>query len=525
MFLIGYEQIECDADRIERNQLFRIGESVCFVWCTCFAKGSFQYKTIRVNMERILQPFPPDDNMGQPMEEVVAEMTAAERTVSSQPAVVRRRPWGTRRRTRSTGSLPFTWYQKASDDSSSSVGGDWGHRDKKVSSLHQSDSDDVSGIQTSGALFNLQSRHLQRQLAGNMESDSVNENFSPIRPNTRRYFTKRKFKRMAVDVEMASTSRPNIVLPCVGPPGSIAGKKKRVLRHNTNCENRFCGNTQLMSGASGKRKRSSHHHHHHHHYRSGGGAKLESDSPRVLTLQRLTIRDEPPPAVGAVAMETAAPAPANAAPPSNSSLSSSESDTGIFTNDEGREGDDEQSDWFGESGAAGGGGGGGVGGGRGLWEDSDKLFDMELPTFQALLTGNLDLDHPAATDADSRVRALKDRLGRGHREIRGGRRRVRSEKPGFSVLTSANEKLSKFLQDPAQSELSNTMRVEHVSLGRLSTLGDFKRRRKTPPCGSLFNGTEAGVNCDNNPSSSITAIPPATTIIPDVLSTFDNRSS
>ncbi|XP_039294082.1 G patch domain-containing protein 2 isoform X4 [Nilaparvata lugens] len=523
-------------------------------------------------MERVLKPFPPDDNMGQQMEEAVDEMTTTDAPVTSQPAVVRRRPWGTRRRTRSTGSLPFTWYQKASDDSSSSVGGDWAaNREKIISSLHQSDSDDVSGVQTSGALFNLQSRHLQRQLAGNMESDSVNENFSPIRPNTRR---KRKFKRMAVDVEMASTSRPNIVLPCVGPPGSIAGKKKRVLRHNTNCENRFCGNTQILSGASGKRKRSSHHHHHHHHhhhqhhhhhYRSGAGTKtdttsLAADSPRALGLQRLSIRDEVSPSP-LVAMETAAaPAPAPA-PPSNSSLSSSESDTGIFTNDEGREGDDEQSDWFG--GGESGGGGGAAGGSRSLWEDSDRDEDME-PSFQALLTGNIDL---ADNHTWQRVRMLNERLGRGHREIRGGRRRVRSEKPGFSVLTSANEKLSKFLQDPAQSELrlhpmqkterdqlsylaelyslnmklsesshkgftcpiltktSNTMRVEHVSLGRLNTLGDFKRRRKTPPCGSLFNGSEAGGTCDNSASSSIAAVPQATTIMPDLLSSFDNRSS
>lgn len=41
----------------------------------------------------------------------------------------------------------------------------------------------------------------------------------------------------------------------------------------------------------------------------------------------------------------------------------------------------------------------------------------------------------------------------GDREIRGGLRRVRSTKPSFSVLTSANEKVSRFLRDPAQSEL------------------------------------------------------------------------
>lgn len=57
--------------------------------------------------------------------------------------------------------------------------------------------------------------------------------------------------------------------------------------------------------------------------------------PRVLGLHRLTLKEDfqPPnndPSTNA--MDLATPAP------SSSSLSSSESDTGIFTNDEGREG-------------------------------------------------------------------------------------------------------------------------------------------------------------------------------------------
>lgn len=41
-------------------------------------------------------------------------------------------------------------------------------------------------------------------------------------------------------------------------------------------------------------------------------------------------------------------------------------------------GDDEQSDWFGEAVGA-----------KGWWADSDRDEDME-PTFQAILTGNLE---------------------------------------------------------------------------------------------------------------------------------------
>ncbi|XP_026481884.1 uncharacterized protein LOC113389050 [Ctenocephalides felis] len=39
------------------------------------------------------------------------------------------------------------------------------------------------------------------------------------------------------------------------------------------------------------------------------------------------------------------------------------------------------------------------------------------------------------------------------REIRAGCRRIREERPGFTVLTSANELLSRFLQDRHQTEL------------------------------------------------------------------------
>uniref|UniRef100_A0A1B6CD41 G patch domain-containing protein n=2 Tax=Clastoptera arizonana TaxID=38151 RepID=A0A1B6CD41_9HEMI len=410
---------------------------------------------------------------------------------------VRRRPWGSRRRTRSTGSIPFFWHPKLSDDSSSSIGGD----NKGISSMYQSDSDDVSGRQP--IMFNLQSRK-PSHLLGNLESDSVNENFSPIRPNTRR---KRKFKRMAVDVDMASTSSK--------PPMcfiTASGKKKRVLRHIPNCDSRFC---RGITGATcGKRKRSV----------RTDNRSMNVDPPQVFSspldsitpttaLHRLSIRDPQPHAT-----ETQAP--------SNSSLSSSESDTGIFTNDEGREGDDEQSDWFGEAGAV----GGASTGGKGWWEDSDRDEDME-PTFQALLTGSLD---QMSERAKRTYRMLTDRMGHGGREIRGGRRRVRTEKPGFSVLTSANEKLSRFLQDPAQSELrlhpmqkkereqlchladlyslnmslaepskkglncpvltktSNTMRVEHVSLAKFNTLGDFKRRRKATPSGHFSSPPELG---------------------------------
>ncbi|XP_014283126.1 G patch domain-containing protein 2-like isoform X1 [Halyomorpha halys] len=394
-------------------------------------------------MERVLKPFP-CGNVCLSMEPDSCEGES------------NKIPIGGRRRTRSTGSLPAYNWNKQSGESSSSVG-EWElSREIGMSSLHQSDSDDISGIQGKGSFFHLHSRP-KLCLFPSIESDSVNENFSPVRPTTRRsrglfkvLRRKRKLKRMALEMSASTSSRG---------PGYTSGKKKRIIRHAPNCENRYC------SGGinSGKRKRSS---------------RSITEPPRtVLALHRLSLRDD------------------STHPHSSSSLSSSESDTGIYTNDEGREGDDEQSDWVGD----------GASGGRGVWEDSDRGEPMEddLPQGYRLLAENL--------------------IGRSHgREIRGGRRRVRSDRASFSVLTSANEKLSRFLQDPEKSQLrlhpmreqerhqlghladlysldmqlsehnkgltcpiltktSNTVRGLPVAMTRFSCLGEIKRRRRTPP--------------------------------------------
>ncbi|CAG2063351.1 unnamed protein product [Timema podura] len=80
-------------------------------------------------------------------------------------------------------------HRTQSDDSSSSIGELMISRDKGMSSLHQSDSDDIAiagGIRHHLTPFSLRSRQVPH-LHGNFESDSFNENFSPIHPNTRRY--------------------------------------------------------------------------------------------------------------------------------------------------------------------------------------------------------------------------------------------------------------------------------------------------------------------------------------------------
>ncbi|XP_067011471.2 G patch domain-containing protein 2 isoform X3 [Anabrus simplex] len=403
-------------------------------------------------MERVFKAVPADLRIK--MEALVQDLTNALEE-SSRAATVRRR-WGLRRRAHSTGNLTLACHKTQSDDSSSSMGEPILSRDKGLSSLHQSDSDDIgstAGVHRHLAPFSLKARQVAH-LHGNFESDSFNENFSPVHPNTRR---KRKFKRMAVDPvepDNPSTSQSAVPIPLA------SSKKKRIIRHS-NCEN-----SEMMS---------------------------------------------------------------------SSSLSSSESDTGIYTNDEGREGDDEQSDWFGEP-------------GKSWWEDDSqdrsrtpiRLADEDTdredcdPAFQAILAASFEhLSEEAKQTYKARVQWLREGLS--GREIRAGRRRIRNEHPGFSIVTSANEKLSRFLQDPGQSELRlhpmkkqereqlcqlanlyslnmtndptsrgltcpvltktryitsrNTMRavrVEQLALGRFHArhhLSDFKRRRKTPPIG------------------------------------------
>uniref|UniRef100_A0A1L8DD99 Uncharacterized protein n=1 Tax=Nyssomyia neivai TaxID=330878 RepID=A0A1L8DD99_9DIPT len=143
--------------------------------------------------------------------------------------------WGLRRRTRSTGNLPSA--PQPTEDSSSSPADAPSKRHEfgATGDTFLSDSDDHSElkllIKTRGDV-------------GNFESDSLNENFSPARPNTRR---KRKFKRMAVEYETTPTTPGTSTVSPLFPLGAI---KKRVLRHA--CQENFRANLYFC----GKRKRS-----------------------------------------------------------------------------------------------------------------------------------------------------------------------------------------------------------------------------------------------------------------------------
>uniref|UniRef100_A0A6B2ECC8 Uncharacterized protein n=1 Tax=Phlebotomus kandelakii TaxID=1109342 RepID=A0A6B2ECC8_9DIPT len=476
--------------------------------------------------------------------------------------------WGLRRRTRSTGNLPSA--PQPTEDSSSSPADVPTKRQGTADGLNNtflSDSDDHSELK-----LLVKSRDV-----GNFESDSLNENFSPARPNTRR---KRKFKRMAVEYETTPTTPgTSTVSPLF--PGAI---KKRVLRHV--CQENFRANLYFC----GKRKRSHRdrctEYDHKQHSSSvprqrdvliqrysylefksrsrQAGRPFEKIQPLnktiVSKIEKISQESSVAAATATLASmvesrvaepavtedeDTMKSAECSAFPPphqtpeaprrrkkeymkmqlqfddpnfmdcslseflSSSSLSSSDSEAAA-TNESDHEGDDELTDWPGnevminfaskndfkrarppkltKT--------------RSNHETRDSTGDTVMVNVDAqpLLTGHMLLGGraPVSTQPINIAGGSSYSSGAGGcpeiesemsgetsnhflsspstlndvREIRAGCRRIREERPGFSIITSVNEDLSRFLQDGQQMELrlpdSNVK--EHEKLSHLAKL-------------------------------------------------------
>ncbi|XP_046463290.1 G patch domain-containing protein 2-like isoform X2 [Daphnia pulex] len=403
------------------------------------------------------------------------------------------------------------------------------------------------------------------------ESDSLNETASPMRPHTRR---KRRFKRMAVDPEPVvqagleldeANSQQNLCLAgqqksfsfstfasssiFAKPrqrkvkkkpvnvqkiPNIVIGKRKRNVRERSiECElEKISLNSSPETGAA-----------------SNLSAACCSDASLIVGHLNNDSMD-----LDMKQLEQV----------SSSSVSGSESDPGFYTYDDGREADDEQSDWYQENGPTWGVPGnpwwerdgpqrqfrfraaGAVGGTVEELEADDTDQDDaagEEKKFQQLLKGSWQHLSDEAKDAYRlRMQKLRDRIP--GREIRAGRRHLGAQRgPSFSILTSANEKLSRFLQDPAQSELrlhpmqkserdqlsrlaslyslqmlsegarglkcpvlkktSNTMQAVRIDMDRSPSLwSDYKRQRKTPPA-SVTSENEAPPIDEKNIGSQI----------------------
>ncbi|KAK6295297.1 hypothetical protein J4Q44_G00345230 [Coregonus suidteri] len=176
-----------------------------------------------------------------------------------------------------------------------------------------------------------------------------------------------------------------------------------------------------------------------------------------------------------------------------SSVSNS-SDGGLYTNDEGRQGDDEQSDWFyeGEPGGA-----CGVAGVIPWWErEAGEELDLADPVFNSILTGSFPIMSPGAQ------RGFQARLSRLH----GGPQGQASQRSSGQAF---NERLGRHHQDSHDPWFSPGSRREHGQMhwdswsdrghrrscsvktasrqtsGHLGSLctGDVKRRRKAAPLG------------------------------------------
>ncbi|CAL1586296.1 unnamed protein product [Knipowitschia caucasica] len=205
---------------------------------------------------------------------------------------------------------------------------------------------------------------------------------------------------------------------------------------------------------------------------------------------------------------------------SETSSVSNSSDGGLFTNDEGRQGDDEQSDWFyeGEPGTGSVPGGAcGVAGVVPWWERETPSEELDLadPVFNSILTGAFPLMSPG------NQRGLHARLNRLHGNPQG------SEGQGTSQ--SFNERLNRQTQDPHEPWFSPGLRREHAQLhwdprtdrghrrscsvktasrqtsGHLGSLctGDVKRRRKAAPLSLTGPSGIVGENAPPIPESNM----------------------
>ncbi|XP_035718402.1 G patch domain-containing protein 2-like isoform X5 [Vespa mandarinia] len=399
-------------------------------------------------MERVLKAVPADLRVK--MEALVHDLTLALEE-SSNSANVRRR-WGIRRRARSTGNIrKFTVrFYKAYRGSLPRLS-----FYKYQSSLNISKHSDDS----SSSICDI--RILKNSTPSKYQSDSDDTN------QTKRFARFSNLNNVS-NIESDSVNENFI------PRTNTRRGKKRVLRND--CKNKY--------GAiwCGKRKRSCR--------ERSTDCEMRSLKPNRTSKSKIRGKIQGEDTVDCSRI-------------SSSSISSSDSENGIITNDEDREGDDEQSDWIVES---------------NWWDDGDSTSEDKLgtdSTFQMILHGSF--EH--STDESRkryRQRVKRIREGLTGREIRAGRRHV-DNKPGYSIITSANEKVSRFLQDPTQSELKlHPMRqaereklrrlanlyslslkgdlgcpilyktrhttqavcVDQVSLNRFS---DYKRLRKTPP--------------------------------------------
>lgn len=353
--------------------------------------------------------------------------------------------------------------QHTSDDSSTSslednIGlGVSSRGERGTSSLHLSDSDENTAM-SMGSLASRKKRseswNSTRISHANAESDSVNENVSPVRPNTKR---KRKFKRMAIDPAagpvgpstISTTRSPTVRMSETAPTtpsGTIKRKKGRSksatlespLIHTSSSlqpPNQMCPpirQRQASGVVPGKRKRSTREKSVETDLNQKGSTFIVGHDSKTLSMDCDDERR------------------------SSSSLSSTEwedQDSGDEDNlslplcvDDG-EADDEQSDWHDSS-----------AGPVFLLTDDEDSSDMPMALFASEGANNemqIENFNKLTSTARQAYLARMKRLAEcvPGREIRAGTRRIRNRQLGFTIKSSSSEQLSRFLQDSSRTHL------------------------------------------------------------------------
>ncbi|XP_017291468.2 G patch domain-containing protein 2 isoform X2 [Kryptolebias marmoratus] len=332
---------------------------------------------------------------------------------------------------------------------------------------------------------------------------------------TRSLRRRRKVKRMAVDPPVDPEPHSSIMLgPPPVPKARVGGRPHRLGAGEGRGALELCGGGLMGSGGGKnsikKRKLGIH--------RLGveaadEGVVVESEDPVS------------PPVDGAkdkMELEEQKGSDEDMSDSETSSVSNS-SDGGLYTNDEGRQGDDEQSDWFYEGDPGSGSGPGGACGIAGVvpwWERETASEELDLadPVFNSILTGSFPLLSPGAQ------RGFQARLSRLHGNQPGSEAGLQgSSSPGF------NERLSRQTQDSHEPWFSSGSRREHGQLhwdprtdrghrrtcsmktasrqtsGHLGSLctGDIKRRRKAAPLGTTAPPGVVGENAPPIPDSNM----------------------
>jgi len=350
------------------------------------------------------------------------------------------------------------------------------------------------------------------KLGATNDTDSVNENFSPVRPSTKR---KRKFKRMALDpdnnstimlMDHASTSK--------AVPGSKTGTiKRKKVRSKSACDSSSTTSKSRSATAMkspnapgvqrqrqvstanvvpGKRKRSS---------------REKSVEPDAMLHTQS--------AVPSHSMITEEPSEYQISKNdamdcddeeeghrSSSSLSSSDWEEAENTDEApfipgsrmgyDAEADDEQSDWPGpETGSV---------YGNFTDEDEAELDSLSSQPLSALANSGLySEDEPSTSKSGlldignlqaltstarqaylARMKRLADCVP--GREIRAGSRRLRNPQSGFTIKSSSSEQLSRFLQDPQRTEMRLTVlrAPDRNKIAQMATLYSLQLRYDGP---------------------------------------------